>query len=120
MCHPILRSLWNDEAGAVITAEMTLVMSILVLGLVSGLEALRSATVGQLENIAGQIQDVGNSGGFRRPPSDGNADNLVVGGNFDVPIRGGQFRSIYEGQYVAPSECIYTAESEFYWASVRK
>jgi hypothetical protein len=112
--------LWNDQSGGVITAEMTLVMSILVLGLIGGMQAVRDSTVGELQNIAGQIQEVGRGAGLPSPAARGETDNLVVGGQFDVPIRGGQFRSMYEGQYIAPSQCVITAEQDYYWASVRK
>lgn len=118
MSRTTCRSLWNDQSGGVITAEMTLVMSVLVLGLIGGLQAVRDSTVGELENIAGRIQEVGR--GLPSSAARGEADNLVVGGQFDVPIRGGQFRSMYEGQYVAPSRCVITADSEDYWASVRR
>jgi hypothetical protein len=112
--------LWNDQSGGVITAEMTLVMSILVLGLIGGLQAVRDSTVGELEGIARRIQEVGSGAGIPSSAARGEADNLVVGGQFDVPLRGGQFRSMFEGQYIAPSQCVITAESEQYWASVRR
>lgn len=116
----ICRQFWVDQSGGIITAEMTLVMTVLVLGLIGGLQSLRSATTRQLENIAGQVGSVG-QGNLSRPsepsyPSE--TDDLFVGRQFDMPLRGGQFRAVYEGPaYTVPQDCLITADSD-YWARV--
>lgn len=119
MFQTICRPLWADQSGGIITAEMTLVMTILVLGLVGGLQSLRSATTRELENIAGQLGSVGQqsmSGPSSAPVYPSESDNLFVGGRFDIPVRGGQFRAVYDGPVdAAPQQCVITAESD-YWA----
>jgi Flp pilus assembly pilin Flp len=46
------RRLWNDEAGFVVTVELILVATILVIGLVAGLQMLQTAVVGELVDTA--------------------------------------------------------------------
>jgi hypothetical protein len=51
-----LRTLWNDDQGAVISVELVLIISILIFGLIPGLIALRNsgialmATLGNMAN----------------------------------------------------------------------
>jgi Flp pilus assembly pilin Flp len=47
-----LKKFWNDEAGFVVTVEMILVATVLVIGLVSGLTLLRDAILGELSDTA--------------------------------------------------------------------
>jgi hypothetical protein len=47
-----VRSLWSQEAGAVISAELVLVMTIATLGAVVGLSALSTSINGELEDLA--------------------------------------------------------------------
>jgi len=44
----MLKQLWNDDAGYIVTTEMLLIFVILVLGLVAGLANLRMAIVNEL------------------------------------------------------------------------
>jgi Flp pilus assembly pilin Flp len=46
------RNLWNDENGSIISAELVLVLTILVLGLSVGLSALGTAVNSELEDLA--------------------------------------------------------------------
>jgi Flp pilus assembly pilin Flp len=48
----MLKKFWNDEAGFVVTVEMILVATVLVIGLVSGLTLLRDAILGELSDTA--------------------------------------------------------------------
>jgi len=54
----MLKRLWLDEGGAILSAELILIMVILVIGMVVGLTALRDAVDGQLGDIAGAIAAV--------------------------------------------------------------
>lgn len=47
-----MKSLWMDEGGAVLTIELLLLVVILVIGLITGLVALRDAVVTQLGELA--------------------------------------------------------------------
>jgi Flp pilus assembly pilin Flp len=48
----MLKSLWNDEAGVILSAELVLIATILVLGMVVGLVELQAAVVGELGDLA--------------------------------------------------------------------
>ena len=54
----LLQRLRADEAGVVVSAELVLVGSILVLGMIVGLATLRDHVVQELGDIAGAIGDV--------------------------------------------------------------
>jgi hypothetical protein len=57
----VLRNLWKDDAGFVFSAELVLVATILVLGLLVGMTAVRDAVVSELSDVAGAIQDLNQS-----------------------------------------------------------
>lgn len=54
----VLNSLWNDEAGFIVSIELILIASIAVIGLIVGLTAVRDAVVSELSDVAGAIQDL--------------------------------------------------------------
>jgi len=54
----ILNRLWNDEAGAVLSAEIVLVATILVIGSIVGLKSVRDAVVAELADVAQAIGDL--------------------------------------------------------------
>jgi Flp pilus assembly pilin Flp len=56
--------LWIDEAGAVISAELALVMSILGVGMVSGASTLRDAVVTELADTGQAIGNTNQSFNF--------------------------------------------------------
>lgn len=51
----MLKRLWLDEGGAVLSTELILLLVITVIGMVVGLTALRDAVDGQLGDLAGAI-----------------------------------------------------------------
>src|SRR5947209_5927619 len=51
----LLRKLWNDDRGAIITIEFLFFVTVLIIGLVVGLTALRNAIVTELEELANAI-----------------------------------------------------------------
>ncbi|MBS0265407.1 MAG: hypothetical protein JSS02_25960, partial [Planctomycetes bacterium] len=51
----MLKKLWNDEAGAIISAELILVATIVVLGSIVGLASLRDAIVTELADVGAAI-----------------------------------------------------------------
>ena len=59
-----LRSLWNDEAGFVISSELILVATILVIGLIAGLATVRDQVVTELADVAAAISDLDQSFSF--------------------------------------------------------
>ena len=51
----LLRRLWNDEAGFVVSSELVLVATMLVIGLVVGLTSLRNQVVQELADTGAAI-----------------------------------------------------------------
>jgi hypothetical protein len=48
----MLKTLWNDEAGVILSAELVLIGTILVLGMIVGLVELQHSIVGELSDLA--------------------------------------------------------------------
>jgi hypothetical protein len=55
------RKLWNDEAGFIVSAELVLVATIVVIGLVVGLTVLRNQVVQELVDVGQAIGSVSQS-----------------------------------------------------------
>lgn len=60
----LLHQLWADEIGAVLSSELVLIMTLLVIGMIAGLSALRVAVVQELGDIAGAIGKLSQSYSF--------------------------------------------------------
>jgi len=56
--------LWNEETGAILSAEVMLVASILVIGMVAGLASLRDSVVTELADLAQALANVNQSYSF--------------------------------------------------------
>jgi hypothetical protein len=54
----MLKTLWNDESGVILSAEIVLVATILVLGMIVGLVELQSAVVFELNDLADAFGDL--------------------------------------------------------------
>ena len=48
----MLKTLWNDEAGVILSAEIVLVSTILVLGMIVGLVELQCSIVSELSDLS--------------------------------------------------------------------
>ena len=57
----VLHRLWADEAGFVVSTELVLVATILVIGLVLGLTELRNQVVQELGDLAQAIANINQS-----------------------------------------------------------
>ena len=57
----VLRKLWNDEAGFVVSTELVLLGTVAVFGLIVGMTAVRDGVVSELSDVAGAVQDVNQS-----------------------------------------------------------
>jgi len=53
--HTMLRTLLNDEAGFIVSAELVLIATILVIGLIVGLSQVQHAVVEELNDVAHAI-----------------------------------------------------------------
>jgi len=51
----MIKQLWNDEVGAILSAEVVLIATILVIGVIVGLASLRDAVVTELADVGGAI-----------------------------------------------------------------
>jgi hypothetical protein len=59
-----LRTLWNDDAGFIVSAELVLVATILVIGLIVGLTSLRNQIVQELVDVGQAIGSMSQSYAF--------------------------------------------------------
>jgi len=57
----VLKRLWNDQNGAIISIELVLVATIAVLGMVVGLSTVRNSVTNELGDVAGAVDDVNQS-----------------------------------------------------------
>ena len=69
-----MRKLFNDEAGFIVSAELMLVATIVVLGMVVGLASVRDSIVAELCDVSsafGAIDQSFNYAGIHKPKNDG-------------------------------------------------
>ena len=74
----MLKSLWCDESGVILSAEIVLVGTILVLGMIVGLVELQCAVIGELSDLASAF---------------GNFDQAFQISGFASSKGGGQFKA---------------------------
>lgn len=55
------KRLWQDDAGFIVSAELVLVATILVLGVMVGLNAVRNSVVSELADVAAAIDSTNQS-----------------------------------------------------------
>jgi Flp pilus assembly pilin Flp len=54
----LMRRLWADDQGAVISVELVLVLSILIFGIIPGLVALRNSIIASMGNIGDTLVEL--------------------------------------------------------------
>ncbi len=57
----LVMRLWRDEAGFVVSTELILIATILVIGVITGLVTIRDAVVTELADVADAISEVNQS-----------------------------------------------------------
>ena len=57
----MLKNLWNDESGVILSAEIVLVGTILVMGMIVGLVELQYAVVSELSDLGDAIGNLDQS-----------------------------------------------------------
>ncbi len=57
----MLKSLWNDEAGVVLSAELVLISTILVLGMIVGLVELQCSIIAELSDLSSAFGNIDQS-----------------------------------------------------------
>jgi Flp pilus assembly pilin Flp len=60
----MMRQLWVDENGFVVSTELALIATILVIGMVVGLTSIRDQVVQELADIAGMVSQLNQSYSF--------------------------------------------------------
>ena len=87
----MLKNLWNNEAGFIISAELTLVLTIAVIGMVVGLSHVAMAVNQELSDVAQAIGSLNQSYSFTGYhccpcPATGGFTSQVAGSSFaDMP-----------------------------------
>ncbi len=61
----MLKKLWNDEAGVVISAELVLVLTIAVLAMVVGLHAVAKSVTMELNDVANAVGTLNQSFAYK-------------------------------------------------------
>ncbi len=64
MFSRMLAKLWNDDGGAVITAEWVLVATVLIIGVLTGFIVIRQVVIARALDLASQAQGGGLSYSF--------------------------------------------------------
>src|SRR4051812_5355179 len=62
--HNLMLKLWNDDCGALIATEWVFVATILVLGAITGLVAVRQAVISELTEFANAVMALNQSYSF--------------------------------------------------------
>ena len=60
----LMQRLWNDEAGFVVSAELVLIATVLVIGMLVGLVTIRDQVVQELADVADAFSEVDQSYSF--------------------------------------------------------
>ncbi|MBT5018602.1 MAG: hypothetical protein HON04_07635 [Planctomicrobium sp.] len=84
--YNVLTSLLNDEAGFIVSAELVLVATILVIGLIVGLSEVQHALNAELNDVAEAIGSLNQSyfySGFSASKMNGATKSYVKGSFFD-------------------------------------
>jgi Flp pilus assembly pilin Flp len=102
--------LWKDDGGALIAAEWAIVSTILVLGVITGLVAVRNAVNSELVEFANALMSMDH--GFSYPSEDLFCDNGVLkattGGGFatgDTNHRFFLFRNTPTPNFIDQNPC---------------
>ena len=57
----MLRNFWNDESGFIVSSELILIATIVVIGIITGLVEIQWAVVGELNDVADAIGSLNQS-----------------------------------------------------------
>lgn len=57
----IRQAFWSDEAGAILSAELVIVLTLVVLGLITGLACLQQAVIAELQDVSAALSGLNQS-----------------------------------------------------------
>jgi Flp pilus assembly pilin Flp len=108
----MLKRLWNDETGALLSAELVIVMTLLMCAMIVGVGALRDAIVTELADVGAAIGAFNQSysiGGVASPhalqPGSQFHDGLDSDDTNGAPGQAGNSRGVVVCSVVAVPEC---------------
>ncbi|MCP4782165.1 MAG: hypothetical protein GY903_20770 [Fuerstiella sp.] len=81
----MLKNLWNDESGVILSAEIVLVATILVLGMIVGLVNLQVAVVHELADLSnafGNLDQSYNTSSLHTTKSGGKYKAITMGARY--------------------------------------
>jgi len=81
----MLKMLLNDEAGFIVSAELVLIATLLVIGLIVGLSEVQHAVVTELNDVAdaiGELNQAYSYSGFRKCDQGGRIHAVTYGSSF--------------------------------------
>lgn len=61
----ILKQLWQDECGFIVSMELILIASIMIIGIMMGMVSVRDGMVSEMSDVAGALQDITQTYSFR-------------------------------------------------------
>jgi Flp pilus assembly pilin Flp len=76
----MLRNFWNDEAGFIVSAELVLIATICVIGVIAGMVEIQWALVGELNDVSDAIGSLNQSfqfAGFTVCKTQGSSGNNI-------------------------------------------
>jgi len=82
----VMQRLWRDEEGVILSAELVLIGTILVIGMIVGLVELQCAVVGELSDLGDAIGNLDQSyqtSGIRSNKTNGGTKALTAGAAYN-------------------------------------
>lgn len=80
-----LRALWSDEAGFIVSSELVLIATMVVIGLIVGLSEVQHSVVAELNDVADAVGSVNQSfqyAGLSSRKSNGCIKGSISGSHF--------------------------------------
>lgn len=50
--------LWHDQTGFIVSVELVLLATVILLGLLTGMTAIRDSVISEMSDVAGAVQDL--------------------------------------------------------------
>lgn len=78
----MLQKLWNDERGFVVSSELVLIATVLVIGLLVGMVSLRDQVIQELGDVADALSEMTQSYSFASVEYHAGAPTAMTAGSF--------------------------------------
>jgi len=83
----LMKCLWQDEHGVILSTEIVIVGSVLVVGLITGMATLQEAVNGELEDLAGAIGSLDQSYSYSGQETDCKKCHACTAGSWYRDVR---------------------------------